>query len=73
VNIPLSTVHPVDPASLNDQQLRQRIRELADRLMTMDRKSVDYQQVSPTMPGGSAWGEPWLPDGGAGEARTHEL
>jgi hypothetical protein len=45
VNILLSTVHPVDPASLNDQQLRQRIRELADRLMTMDRTSVDYQQV----------------------------
>lgn len=45
VNLPLSTVHTVDPATLNDQQLRHRIRELADRLMTMDRTSVDYQQV----------------------------
>ena len=45
VNIPLATVHSVDPSTLNDAQLRQRIRELADRLMTMDRTSVDYQQV----------------------------
>lgn len=45
VNIPLSTVHTVDPKTLNDAQLRQRIREIADRLMTMDRTSVDYQQV----------------------------
>jgi len=45
VNIPLSTVHTVDPKTLNDAQLRQRIHEIADRLMTMDRTSVDYQQV----------------------------
>jgi nucleoid-associated protein YgaU len=45
VNLPITTHATVDPATLDDRQLIERIRELTDRLMTMDRTSVDYQQV----------------------------
>jgi len=45
VDLPTSRQATVDPATLDDRALLQRIRELTDRLMRMDRRSVDYQQV----------------------------
>jgi nucleoid-associated protein YgaU len=43
IDLPITTHQTVDPASLNDQQLEQRMRELCDEILRMDRTSPDYQ------------------------------
>jgi nucleoid-associated protein YgaU len=43
--LPTTTHATVDPATRNDQQLEQRMRELNDRILPMDRTSADYQNM----------------------------
>ena len=43
IDVPITQHQTVDPATLNDQQLEQRMRELCDEILHMDRNSVDYQ------------------------------
>ena len=43
INLPVTKHRTADPASLNDQQLEQRMRELCDEILRMDRSSPDYQ------------------------------
>jgi nucleoid-associated protein YgaU len=45
IDLPITKHHTVDPASLNDQQLEQRMRELCDQILKMDRTSPDYQNI----------------------------
>ena len=45
IDLPITRHHTVDPASLNDQQLEQRMRELTDQILRMDRSSPDYQNI----------------------------
>jgi hypothetical protein len=42
-DLPTTTHQTVDPASLDDAQLEQRMRELCDEILRMDRTSTDYQ------------------------------
>lgn len=43
INLPITDHRTADPTSLNDEQLEQRMRELCDEILGMDRQSPDYQ------------------------------
>ena len=45
INLPITKHHTADPASLNDQQVEQRMRELTDQILRMNRSSPDYQNI----------------------------
>ena len=42
-DLPITTHRTVDPASLNDAQLEERMRTLCNEVLTMDRTTPDYQ------------------------------
>ncbi len=45
-DLPVTSHQTADPASLDDRQLEQRMRELCDRILHMDRSSPDYQTLA---------------------------
>jgi nucleoid-associated protein YgaU len=45
IDLPITSHHTADPASLTDQQLEQRMRQLCDQILRMDRTTPDYQNI----------------------------